>query len=28
LVSLPVARRTNTRKVVGSMPADVVCITV
>jgi len=28
LVVLLVARRTNNRKVVGSMPANVVCITV
>jgi len=27
-VALPVARRTNNRKVLGSMPANVVCITV
>ena len=27
-VALLVARRTNNRKVVGSMPANVVCITV
>jgi len=27
-VTLPVARRTNNRKVVGSRPAEVVCITV
>jgi len=28
LAALLVARRTNNRKVVGSMPANVVCITV
>jgi len=27
-VALLVARRTNNRKVVGSMPANVVCVTV
>jgi len=27
-VALPVARRTNNRKVVGSIRADVVCISV